>query len=196
MIVAATAGAVVAADAVVAETAAADRIGDSEESSGGSLPPLVPLTASLLIVTALRAALAIGALFALVRVFGHDRTLRLTFVASAALLAVAALARARGSSHFTHRETAEPWPADARRASWGMVALRAAYPSTIGLAALIAVAAPINATLAALLAGFELGLALMSSLIGAENAYWERAAGATIGYAPGVRARFFARPRG
>jgi hypothetical protein len=195
MTVAATAGAVVAADAVVAETAAADRTDGSAESSGGELPPLVPLTASLLIVTALRAAIAIAALVALVYVFGHERTLRLTFVASAALLAIAALARARGSSHFGLRKTAEPWPADARRASWGMVALRAAYPSTIGLAALIAIAAPISATLAALLAGFELGLALMSLVIGAENAYWEHAGRATIGYAPGVRARFFARPR-
>jgi hypothetical protein len=136
------------------------------------------------------------ALVALVSVFGHDRTLRLTFVAAAALMAVAALARSRGSAYFRLREEAAPWPSDARRASWWKVALRAAYPSTIGLAALIAIAAPINATLAVLLAGFELGLALMSLVLGVENGYWERGAGAVVAYAPGTPARFFVQHRG
>jgi hypothetical protein len=81
----------------VAETAAADRTGAKTEPSGGPLPPLIPLTASLLIVTVLRGAIAIGALVALVSAFGHDRTLRLTFVAATGILAVAALARSRRS---------------------------------------------------------------------------------------------------
>jgi hypothetical protein len=182
----------------VAETAAADPTDAKTEASGGSPrpPPLIPLTASLLIVTVLRGAIAIGALVALVSAFGHDRTLRLTFVAAAAILAVAALARARGSAYFRLREEAAPWPSGARRASWWAVALRGAYPSTIGLAALLAIAAPINATLAALLAGFELGLALMSLVLGVENGYWEQQARVTIAFAPGAGvARVFARPR-
>jgi len=180
----------------VAETAAADPTDARTEPSGGPLPPLFPLTASQLIVTVLRAAIAIATLAALVIVFGHDRTLRFTFVAAAVLMAVAALARSRGSAYFRLREEAPPWPSDAPRASWWRVALRAAYPSTLGLAALIAIAAPINATLAVLLAGFELGLALMSLVLGIENGYWERRARVTIAFAPGAGARVFARPRG
>jgi hypothetical protein len=175
----------------VAETAAAGRTDAETEPSGGPLPPLIPLTASLLIVTVLRGVIAIATIVALVSVFGHDRTLRLTFAASAAILAVAALARSRGSAHFRRREEADSPPSDARRAAWWKVALRAAYPSTIGLAALIAIAAPINATLAALLAGFELGLAVMSLVLGVENGCWERRVDGLVVYAPGVPSRVF-----
>ena len=165
-------------------------------SDGGETPPpLILLTASLALITAIRAAIAIGAFAALLAVFDNDRALRLAFAGGAGVLAVAALARARGSRYFALRERAEPWPPGARRASWASMALNAAYPSTIGLAALIAIAAPIEATLAGLLAGFELGLAAMSLALAAENAYWERRAGVTIGFAGRARPRYFARPR-
>ena len=159
------------------------------------MPPLIPLTASLFLVTAIRAALGIGAFAALLAVHGDDQPLRIAFVGAAGLMTIAALSRARSSSHFELRVGAEPWPPDARRASWPRIALRVAYPSTIGLAVLIAIGAPINAILGTLLAGFELGLGLMSLALGAENAYWESRAGSAVWYAPGAGARFFARPR-
>jgi hypothetical protein len=194
MTAAAIAGTVAAADAAAGEIAAAAPTAGREQAAA-SLPPLIPLTASLFVITGIRAALALAALGTLLAVFGRDQSLRLAFAGGAGVMTIAALARARGSSHFELREAAEPWPSGARRASWPRVAFRAAYPSTIGLAGLIAIAGPINATLAAVLAGFELGLGLMSLVLGAESAFWESRAGEAVAYSPGVRPRFFSRPR-
>jgi hypothetical protein len=157
---------------------------------------LTPLTASLFAITAVRAVLGIGAFAGLLIAFGAEQPLRLSFGASAALMTVAALYRSRTSGHYSAREKAEPVPADARRDAWWRILVRAAWPSTLGLVVLIAIAAPIEPTLAALLAGFELGLALMSLALGAENALWERRAGRVVEYTPGPPARVYARPRG
>src|SRR5262249_58216413 len=106
---------------------------DMGVSDGGETPPpLILLTASLALIPAIRAAIAIGAFAALLAVFDNDRALRLAFAGGAGVLAVAALARARGSRYFALRERAEPWPPGARRASRASMALNAAYPSTIG----------------------------------------------------------------
>jgi hypothetical protein len=156
-------------------------------SDGPETPPLTLVTTSLALITAIRAAIAVGALAGLLAVFGNDEALRLAFAGGAGVIAV---------RHFTLRERADPWPAGAQPASWVRMVARAAYPSTIGLAALIAIAAPIEATLAALLAGFELGLAVMSVVLAAENGYWERRAGVTIAVAGRARPRYFARLRG
>lgn len=195
---AATAGGSAAAAVAVTAAAVEAATGASTREDGGAratAAPLYPLTTSLFLVTALRAAIAIVAVAALSLVFANDRALILAFAGGAAIMTIAALARARGSAHFSLRGRADAWPAGAHEAPWPRSTLRAAYPSTMGLAALIAIAAPIDATLAALLAGFELGLGLMSLALGAENALWEARAGVLVASAPGLRAHFFVRPR-
>jgi hypothetical protein len=57
---------------------------------------------------------------------------------------------------------------------------QAAYPSTVGLAVLTAVAVWPRPDLAALLAGILAGLAVMSTIGAARVAGWERARGARI----------------
>jgi hypothetical protein len=171
-----------------------DEIDEPLNAGGAGTPPLTPLTASLFVITAIRAVLGIAAFVALLVFAGNDQALRLAFAAGVGIMTVAALYRSRTSSHYSARAHAEPLPPDARRQSWWRIAGRAAFPSTIGLVILIAIAAPIEPVLASLLAGFELGLAAMSLALGAENAYWERSAGVVIEYAPGPPARVFARP--
>ena len=89
-----------------------------------------------------------------------------------------------------------PPPPGATRKAWWRIAVRAAYPSTIGLAVLIAIAGPLEPTLAAALAGAELGLGGMSLVLGIENGYWERGAGVVVEYQSGMPPRFYARRRG
>jgi len=177
-------------------TGAAEPTAGRNQSGGTSVPPLIPLTGSFLLITGIRAVLGLVAVAALVAVFADDRAIILAFVVGTGVMTMAALWRAQRGSYFQLREDAEAWPVGAARASWARVALRAAYPSTIGLAVLIAVSAPLNATLAALLAGFELGLALMSLALAVENGLWEVRARVFLAYAPGLHARYYARPHG
>jgi hypothetical protein len=175
--------------------AAEPTAGRNNESGGTPVPPLFPLTASLLLITGIRAAVALVGVAALVAVFADDRAIIVAFVVGTAGMTAAALWRAGRGAYFESREQAEAWPPDAGRASWPRIGLRAAYPSTIALAVLIAAAAPIDAILAGLLAGFELGLALMSLTLAAENGLWEFRTQVVVAYAPGLRARYYARPR-
>jgi hypothetical protein len=158
--------------------------------------PLTPLTRSLLAITAVRVVLGIGAFVLLLAFAGNDQALRLAFAGGAGIMTVAALYRSRASSHYQEREQPEPWPADARRKSWWRIVGRAAFPSTIGLVILMAISAPIEPTLASFLAGFELGIGLMSLVLAAENAYWEHRVGVVVEFDPGPPAHWFARPRG
>ena len=143
----------------------------------------------------IRAAVGIGAFAALVAVNDNDPALGLAFAGGAGIVAVAALQRSMSSRHYAARKEAAPRPDEARREDWWRIAVRAAWPSTIGLAVLIAISAPIEPTVSALLAGCELGLAIMSLLLGAENALWERRAGVVVEYAPGPKGSVFVRPR-
>lgn len=128
--------------------------------------------------------------------YGSDDGLDLALAIGLGIIILAALLQARTSPHFIERARAEPPPADARRKAWWRIAVRAAYPSTIGLAVLIAIAGPLAPTLAAALAGAELGLGGMSLVLAIENGYWERGAGVVVEYQSGMPPRFYARRRG
>jgi hypothetical protein len=59
-------------------------------------------------------------------------------------------------------------------AGWAQTVATAAYPSTIGLTILTAIALPIDGTLAAFLAGILAGLAVGALVMGVEIVIWER----------------------
>jgi hypothetical protein len=101
---------------------------------------------------------ALGALIVLLAVYGGDR-------------------RHRSALRFA---TPDPVPSDARIESRGRGLARAAYPSTIGLTALTAIALWPQPGLAALLAGILGGLGVMSLVGAARLASWERSRRARI----------------
>ena len=149
-------------------------------------------------MAALRTALGAAGVAALLAVFG-DPALVVLYVLGTGVLAVAALYRLRQSAHWNAREAAPPAPSGARRESRWRIVARESYPSTIGLVVLTAIAAPINASLAALLAGFLTGLGGAALMLGLEQWLWESRAGRTIDYArdrPYGPPRFFSRLRG
>jgi hypothetical protein len=156
---------------------------------------LTPLTASLGLITAIRAVIGIAAFVGLRAAYGSDEGLDLAFAVGLGIVVLGALLQARTSRHFVARERAELPPPNATRNAWWRIAVRAAWPSTIGLAVLIAIAGPLAPFLAAGLAGAELGLGGMSLVFGIENGYWERRAGVVVEYQSGLAPRFFARPR-
>ena len=156
---------------------------------------LTPLTGSLGLITAIRVVVGFGAFVGLRAAYGSDEGLALALAVGLAIVVLGALLQARASRHFIDRAQAGPSPLGATRKAWWRIAVRAAWPSTIGLAVLIAIAGPLAPFLAAGLAGAELGLAGMSLVLGIENWYWERQAGVVVEYQSGMPPRFFARPR-
>jgi hypothetical protein len=71
---------------------------------------------------------------------------------------------------------------------------RSAYPSTIGVSALTAIALPINAALAALLAGILGGMAVVGAMFALELVQWEQSRGVRLFALPGQSRELFARP--
>ena len=71
---------------------------------------------------------------------------------------------------------------------------RSAYPSTIAVSALTAIALPINASLAALLAGILAGMAVVGSIFGYELVQWEQSHGVRLLAPPGLSRELFVRP--
>jgi hypothetical protein len=144
----------------VAVAAAAVATADVSERSGA--PALVEARQQALLIAALRGLLAVaGAGAAIARgVNGVPAFELVVFGAALVLLSIYSGGRpARSAARFAHPE---PAPADAHlQARWrGLV--EAAYPSTIGLTALTAIALWPQPPLAAFLAGILAGLAVMS----------------------------------
>ena len=67
------------------------------------------------------------------------------------------------------------------------------YPSTIGVSVLTAIALPIDAGLAAVMAGLLGGMALGGLMFGVELAAWERSQGVRLFAAPGLQSQIFVR---
>ncbi len=94
---------------------------------------------------------------------------------------------------FRLKEEAEAVPADATFEPLGRVALRATYPSTVGLAVLTGVSLAFNAALAAVLAGGAAGLGIAGAITGAQIAVRERGGGVRLYVERGGRRLFAAR---
>lgn len=71
---------------------------------------------------------------------------------------------------------------------------RSAYPSTIAVSALTLIALPINAALAALLAGILAGMAIVGAVFGLELVQWEQSRGVRLFGLPGQGRELFVRP--
>jgi hypothetical protein len=71
---------------------------------------------------------------------------------------------------------------------------RSAYPSTLAVSALTAIALPINASLAALLAGILAGMALVGGIFGYELVQWEQSRAVRLFALPGQGPGLFVRP--
>jgi hypothetical protein len=146
----------------------------------------------LLLITLIRIALGVAMLFVTFAGDARPRTLGLAFLVGAIFVAFAALADRRA---LLLREQKEPEPLPdgfARDSNW-RVALMAAFPSTVGLAVLSAIAlAAGNDVLGATLAGGVAGLGVASLFgLGAVLA-WERERDARLYIGP-HGSRFVAR---
>ena len=164
--------------AAVAVDAVADATAEVTDRSGA--PALVEARQQALLIAALRSSLALAGLGASIARGLHTGVAfaLLAFGATIVLLAVyGGDKRRRSALRF---ENPEPVPADARLESRLRGLAQAAYPSTIGLAALTAFALWPRPALAAVLAGILAGLAVMSLVGAARVASWERARQARI----------------
>jgi hypothetical protein len=170
---------VAAADAAVD---AADATAEATEREGA--PVLVEAREQALLIAGLRFALALaGAVAAAARGVDRGAVLGLlAFGAFAVLLAVYGGDRRRRSARKF--ESPEPVPPAARFAGRARTLGHAAYPSTIGLTVLVAIALWPQPGLAAILAGILAGLGAMSLIGLARLSGWERERGTRIYVAP------------
>jgi hypothetical protein len=156
--------------------------------------PVVDLRAYLLLIIPVRLGLAFAGLFG-ARLLGVDPGQAFAlFGLGFGLFFITALAKSRPQSRFWQRvrdaQALEPGtPVEA----WPRTLARAAYPSTIGVSVLTAIALPINAGLAAVMAGLLGGMALGALLSGVEVAAWERSQGVRLFTSPGLQTRIFVR---
>jgi hypothetical protein len=70
---------------------------------------------------------------------------------------------------------------------------RSAYPSTLAVSALTAIALPINASLAALLAGILAGMAVVGGFFAYELVQWEQSRGVRLFAVPGQGRELYVR---
>ena len=73
---------------------------------------------------------------------------------------------------------------------------RSAYPSTLAVSVLTAIALPINASLAALLAGILGGMAVVGGIFGYELVQWELRRRVRLFALPGHGRELYVRPAG
>ncbi|HSC49992.1 MAG TPA: hypothetical protein VLD16_06985 [Gaiellaceae bacterium] len=154
-----------------AAVGAAGATAEAAERAGA--PLLVEAREQALLIAGLRLVLALAGVVAAVA-FGVDRGAALGLLAVGAFALLLAVyggdRRRRSALKFAEPQ---PVPADARFAGKARTLAHVAYPSTIGLTALIAVALWPQPGLAALLAGLLAGLAAMSLVGLARLALWE-----------------------
>ena len=156
--------------------------------------PLVDLRAYLLLIVPVRLVLALAGLVG-ARLLGVDPGPSLAlFGLGAGLIFITMLAKSRPRSRFWQRvgeaKALEPGtPVEA----WPRTLARAAWPSTIGVSVLTAIALPIDAGLAAVMAGLMGGMALWGLISGVEVAAWERSQGVRLFATPGLQTQIFVR---
>lgn len=156
--------------------------------------PLVDLRAYSLLIIPVRLVLALAGLVG-ARLLGVEPGPSLAlFGLGAGLFVITMLAKSRPRSRFWQRvgeaQALDPGtPVEA----WPRTLARATYPSTIGVSVLTAIALPIDAGLAAVMAGLMGGMALGGLIFGVELAAWERSQGVRLFAAPGLQSQIFVR---
>ena len=163
-----------AAGAAAGETAArgATTDGDRERAAG-----LFEARAHALLIVPVRLALALAGLAgARLRGVSPGSSVEL-FGFAAGLTLFMLLASRRRRLFWHHVADAVPLDPVVPVAGWAQTVAAATYPSTIGLTILTAIALPIDAELAAFLAGILAGLGLSALWWGLEIVTWERQRG-------------------
>jgi hypothetical protein len=107
------------------------------------------------------------------------------FALGAGLFLVAILSGRRGRAFWQRAADAEPVDPAAPVEAWPRTLARAAYPSTIAVSALTAIAIPIDASLAAVTAGILGGMALGGAIFATELVLWEQSRGVRLLARPG-----------
>jgi hypothetical protein len=186
----------VAADGAAAVAVAAAAAGTAAEmTERPGVPALVEARPQALLIAALRLTLAAAGLAASIA-FGVQRGAAAALFACGALVVLLAVyggdRRRRSALRF---EDTAPMPADARLETRVRALARAAFPSTIGLTVLIAIALWPQPGLAALLAGILGGLGGMSVAGALRLGAWERERRARILIETGRAERIYEAPR-
>ena len=183
---AAAAGA--AAVAGAAATAAEPRV-------GSEAPALIEARAQTLLIGIVRLVLAAAGLAAAIAAGTSARAAASLFAAGAVVVLVAIMSGRRGRLVWLRLQEAEPLRSEANVEPRRLSLARAAYPSTIGLTVLIALALGLQSSLAALLAGILAGIGGAALGFAVRLAAWERRRGARVLAEPGRQGRVFEVPR-
>jgi hypothetical protein len=158
-------------------------------------PALIETRAQAFLIAAVRLVLATAGLAVSVAAGTDAGAAAALFVAGAVILLVAVLGGRRRRLVWLRLDEAEPLARPGSLESRRRSVLRAAYPSTIGLTVLIAIAAWPQPGLAALLAGILAGLGAGTLEFAAQLSAWERRRGIRVLAEPGRGARVFEVPR-
>jgi predicted permease len=167
----------VAAAAADADAAA---VATAEVTERSGAPALVEARSQALLIAAVRGALALAGLGATIARGLHPGAAVALLAAGAVVLLFAVYSGDRRQRSALKFASPDPVPAGAHLESRARALAQAAYPSTIGLAVLTAVALWPQPGLAALLAGILAGLAVMSLIGAARLASWEHSRRARI----------------
>jgi len=148
-------------------------------------PPLVELRAYFLLIQPVRLVLGLVGLAA-ARALGVSPTASIwLFGLGAVLFALGMLTTRRRRAFFERALGAEEIDGSRAVESRARTLVRSAYPSTMAVSALTAIALPINASLAALLAGLLAGMAVVGAFFGYELVQWEQSRGVRLFALPG-----------
>jgi hypothetical protein len=175
---------------VVAGVAAATATDPEQPSTS---PALIEVRAQLLLIGSVRLALSAAGLAAAI-VLGA-RSGGALFAAGAVVVLVAVLGGRRGRKAWVRLANAERLTSAPRTEPRRLILARAAYPSTIGLTFLIAMALVLEPGLAALLSGILAGIGGAALGFAAQLAAWERQRGATVLVEPRRDGRVFEAPK-
>ena len=158
------------------------------------MAPLVELRAYFLLIQPMRPVLGLVGLGA-ARALGVSPSASIwLFGLGAVLFGLGMLTTRRRGAFFERAGSAQE--IDGVRAVEGRVRTlaRSAYPSTLAVSSLTAIALPINASLAALLAGILAGMAVVGSIFGFELVQWEQSRRVRLFALPGPGRELYVRP--
>jgi hypothetical protein len=158
--------------------------------------PLVELRAYFLLILPVRLVLGLLGLTA-ARALGVAANASIwLFGLGAVLFGLGMLTTRRRKAFFERAGSAQQIDASRAVESRARTLVRSAYPSTLAVSALTAIALPINASLAALLAGILAGMAIVGTVFGLELVQWEQSRGVRLFALPGRGRELFVRLAG
>jgi len=155
--------------------------------------PLVELRTYFLLIQPVRLVLGLLGLGA-ARALGVSPASSIwLFGLGAVLFALGMLTTRRRRAFFERAGKAEEIDGSRAVESRARTLARSAFPSTLAVSSLTVIALPINASLAALLAGILAGMTVVGAIFGYELIQWEQSRGVRLFALPGQGRELFAR---